>query len=177
MRKWNCWKNESDGKHICLRVVERDDQIRCIVFKNRKCPPQHKDLIALENDLFKLFRDRLRKDIMSIKKSKNIYIFTGKTNNLYETAINSYNKLLTEKISKTYRKTNNKAYLNSINKEDKAIDRWGVWNWRQSRLLVITNAFITLKDYKKNFRSNPKCRLKIPAKNELAKLVNYLLKI
>ena len=101
--------------------MERDDQIRCIVFKNRKCPPQHKDLIALENDLFKLFRDRLRKDIMSIKKSKNIYIFTGKTNNLYETAINSYNKLLTEKISKKYRKTNNKAYHNSINKEDKAI--------------------------------------------------------
>ena len=58
---------------------------------------------------------------MSIKKSKNIYIFTGKTNNLYETAINSYNKLLTEKISKKYRKTNNKAYHNSINKEDKAI--------------------------------------------------------
>ena len=54
------------------------------VFKSRKCPPQHKDLIAFENDLLKLiktvtfrkvrnkFQDDLRKDIMSIKKSKNI---------------------------------------------------------------------------------------------------------
>ena len=102
------------------------------VFKSRKCPPQHKGLIAFENDLLKLiksvtfrkvrnkFQDNLRKDIISIKKSKNIYIFADKTNNLYETDISSYNKLLTENISKTYRKTNNKSY-NSINKEAKAI--------------------------------------------------------
>ena len=91
------------------------------VFKSRKCPLQHKDLIAFENDLLKLirsitfrkvrnkFQGNLRKDIMSIKKSKNIYFFADKTNDLYVTDINSDNKLLTENISKTYRKTNNKA--------------------------------------------------------------------
>ena len=65
-------------------------------------------------------QEELRKEIMSIKKSKNIYIFAYKTNNLCETDINSYNKLLIENISKTYRKTNDKVY-NSINKEAKVI--------------------------------------------------------
>lgn len=52
------------------------------------------------------FQDGLRKDIISIKKSKNIYIFVDKTNNLYGTENNSYNKLFTENISKTYWETN-----------------------------------------------------------------------
>ena len=56
------------------------------------------------------FQDELRKDIMKGYKSKNIYIFADKTNNLYETDINSYIELLTENICKTYQKTKNKAY-------------------------------------------------------------------
>ena len=116
-----------------MRVVERDNQIRYIMFlKSRKCPPQHEDLITFKNDWLNLiksvtcrklrneFYDEFRKDVMSISKSKNIYSFADKTNNLYGTGINNYNKLLTENISKTYRKTNNKPY-NSINKEEKII--------------------------------------------------------
>ena len=62
--------------------------------KVEKAPPQHKDLIAFENDLVKLmqsvafkqsyndFQDQMKSDIESIKKSRNIYIFADKTNNL-----------------------------------------------------------------------------------------------
>ena len=104
---------------------------------------------------------------MSIKKSKNIYIFVDKTNNLYKTDINSYNKLLTENISKTYRKTNNKAY-NSIDKEAKAIaEEFEIGD--RADCLAKTNAFITLNDHKENFRSNPKCKLINPAKSEIGK--------
>ena len=51
------------------------------IFKSRKCPPQHKDLIAFEDDLVKLiqgvrfkrvsndFQDQMQADINSIKKS------------------------------------------------------------------------------------------------------------
>ena len=68
------------------------------IFKSRKTAPQHKYLIAFENDLVKLmqslvfkhsyndFQDQMKSDIESIKKSKTIYIFADKTNNLYETA-------------------------------------------------------------------------------------------
>ena len=99
--------------------------------------------------------------------SKNIYNFADNTNNLYETDINSYNKLLTENISKTYRKTNNKA-CNSINKEAKAIAK-------ELDCLSKTNAFINLKDHKENFRSSPKCRLINPTKNEIGKAGKLLI--
>ena len=150
------------------------------VFKSRKRPPQDKALIAFENDLLKLIKsvtfrkvrnklqDGLRKDVISIKKSRNIYIFANKTNNLYETDINSYNKLLTENIPKTYRKTNDKAY-NSFNKKAKAIAVEFEIGDRVD-CLAKTNAFITLKDHEDNFRSNLKCRLMNPAKSESGKV-------
>ena len=86
------------------------------IFKSRKYPPQHKDLMQFENDLLELikslkfkkvknkFLDQLHKDITSIKKSKNVFIFAEKTWNIYEADKNTYNKLLTDNISKTYKK-------------------------------------------------------------------------
>ena len=50
------------------------------------------------------FLDQLHKDITSIKKSKNVFIFADKTRNIYETDKNTYSKLLTDSISKTYKK-------------------------------------------------------------------------
>ena len=92
-------------------------------------------------------QDGLRKDIISIKKSKNIYIFVDKTNNLYETENNSYNKLFTENISKTYWETNtNTKVWTSIYKEAKIITKEFVIVDRVD-YLVITNAFIILKDH------------------------------
>ena len=67
------------------------------IFKSRKCPPQHQDLMQFENDLLELiksvkfkkvkqkFLDQLHKDITSIKKSKNVFIFADKTRNIHET--------------------------------------------------------------------------------------------
>ena len=115
------------------------------------------------------FQDELRKEIMSIKKSKNIYIFACKTINFYET--DSYNKLLTKNISKTYQKTNNKVY-DSINKEAKVIaEEFEVGD--RVDCLAKTNAFITSKDHTENFRSNTKCRLINLVKAKLVKLVDY----
>ena len=57
------------------------------IFKSRKCPPQLEDLVQFENDLLvpiksvifkkvkKKLLDQLHKDISSIKKSKNKFIF------------------------------------------------------------------------------------------------------
>ena len=49
------------------------------------------------------FLDQLHKDITSIKKSKNVFIFADKTRNIYETDKNTYSKLLTDNISKAYK--------------------------------------------------------------------------
>ena len=47
------------------------------------------------------FFGQLQKDISSIKKSKNVFIFVDKTRNIYETDKNTYSILLTDNISKT----------------------------------------------------------------------------
>ena len=101
-------------KQTCLKTTLNDNTICWITPLKIETLQQHKDHIAFENDLLKLmqnvtfihisnnFQDQMKADIESIKRSKNIYIlFADKTNNLYETDIKKYNKLLINSISKT----------------------------------------------------------------------------
>ena len=62
----------------------------------------------------------MRTDIESIKRSKNIYIFADKFNNLYESDIKNYNKLLMNNVSKVYKKSD-LTIFNTINREAKNI--------------------------------------------------------
>ena len=152
------------------------------IFKGRKCQPQHKDLMQFKNDLLELiktlkfkkvknkFLDQLHKDIPSIKKSKNVFIFADKTRNIYETDKNIYSKLLTNNISKTCKKTKHNIY-NKINKEAKTIaNNYGLSE--RVDCLAKSNAFISLEDYKPNFSSNPKCLIN-PAKSEIGKISTF----
>ena len=56
------------------------------------------------------FQDQMKADIKSIKRSKNIYIFADKTNNLLETDAENYSKLLINNISKTYKKSDSAIF-------------------------------------------------------------------
>ena len=88
--------------------------------------------------------DQLQKDIISIKKSKNVFIFPDKTRNIYEADKNTCSKLLLDNISKTYKKTEHNIY-NNINKEAEIIAN----NYEVSQTvdcLAKSNAFISLKD-------------------------------
>ena len=143
------------------------------IFKSRKSPPQHKELIEFENALVKLtqnlkfkhfsndFQDHMKSDIESIKKSKNVYVFADKTNNIYETDIKNSNKLLIDNMSKTYKKSDRKVF-NTINQEAKKLAIRHDIAERIDRF-PMSNAFVTLKDHKENFQSNPQCRLINPA--------------
>ena len=116
------------------------------------------------------FQDHMKSDIESIKKSKNIYVFADKTNNLYETDIKNYNKLLIDSISKTYKKSDTKIF-NTINKEAKKLAiRYDIAE-RIDRFPK-SNAFVTLKDH---FQSNPKCRLINPVKSEIGKISKFFI--
>ena len=141
--------------------------------------------MQFENDLLELiksvtfkkvkkkFLDQLYEDMKSIKKSKNVFIFADKTWNIYETDKNTYSKLLTDSISKTYKKTEHNIY-NKINKEAKGIaNNYGVLE--RVDCLPKSNLFISLKDYKSSFSSNPKCCLINLVKNEIGKISKYFL--
>ena len=78
-----------------------------------------------------------------------------------------------DNISKTYKKTEHNIY-NKINKEAKTIaNNYGVSE--RVDCLAKSNAFVSLKDHKPNFSSNPKCRLINPAKSEMGKISKYFL--
>ena len=66
------------------------------------------------------FQMQLSNDVKNIKKNPKILVPADKTNNLYELTTEEYNKLLTENISKTYKKSTVSA-INSINTEAKAM--------------------------------------------------------
>ena len=154
-------------------------------FKSRKPPPHHKDLVAFEDDLAKLmqnvtfkrisysFQDQMKADIDSIKRYKNIYIFADKTNNLCETDAKFYNKLLINNISETYKKSDS-ALFNKINREAKNIaERYDIAE--RVDYFAKLHAFVTLKDHKENFQSNPKCRLINPAKSEIGRVSKFFI--
>ena len=132
---------------------------------------QNKLIRHRDTNLSYVFRISPRKS--SIKKSKNVFIFADKSRNIYETDKNTYNKLLTDNISKTYKRTVHNIY-NKINKEAKTIaNNYGVSE--RVDCLAKSNAFVSLKDHKPNFSSNPKCRLINPAKSEMGKISKYFL--
>ena len=154
------------------------------IFKSRKCPPQHKELVDFENGLLELIKNVTSRKVYnidinnivltkSIRKSDNVFIFADKTRNLYETSKENCNKLLTENITKTYRKATNNIYSN-INKEAKAVAN----NYEIAEridCLPMTDASITLRDHKPNFNNNPKCRLINPSNSELGKISKFLI--
>ena len=83
--------------------------------KTRRCPPSVKDLAPFEADLLDLvanitFRkysnpcqNKLRADIKSFKASNSTFVFSDKTNNLYEVDNDRYNQLLTNNITNSYK--------------------------------------------------------------------------
>ena len=115
----------------------------------------------------------MKTDIESIKRSRNIYIFVDKTYNLYETDIKIQNKLPINNISKTYKKSDSTIF-NTTNREAKNIaERCDIAE--RVDCFAKSNTFVTLKDHKENFQSNPKCRLINSAKSEIGKVSKFFI--
>ena len=81
-------------------------------------------------------------------------------------------KLLDDNVTKTYHEAPAKLEA-SINLEAKSISTKLKISGRVERI-ARTPAFVTLKDHKGNFRSNPTCRLVNPPKNALGKVSKQL---
>ena len=103
-----------------------------------------------------------------MKCSNNVFVFADKTSNIYELPKDTYNKLLNENITKTYKKAPPKLE-NAVNSEAKSIaEKLELADRVES--LAKSPAYITLKDHKENFSTSPKCRLINPSKSELGKI-------
>ena len=134
-------------------------------------------LADFENDLIKAisnvkfnkkldgFQAKLQEDVKRIRKSTKVIVEADKTSNLYELTKDQYLKLLRDNVTTNYQKAKNNT-VNNINREAKDLASELELSDRV-RQLPLKNAFVTLKDHKPNFDSNPKCRLLNPTKSEI----------
>ena len=112
-------------------------------------------------------------DLKKINSSNNIFIFADKTRNIYETSLDTYDKLHHDNITKTY-KHGSEDIISEIDSELKRISNKMNIGDRIEQMKK-HEAFITLKDHKETFENNPKCRLINPAKNESGRLSKIIL--
>ena len=146
-------------------------------FKSNFTPLQHELLSPFESDLYDMirsinfkpvrndFQKKLTGDINNIKSSKHLLIFADKTTNLYEMTPEQYKTILTNNVTKTYRKAEQSTQLN-IDREAKTISKTLHLEKRMERYAE-RPAFISLKDHKENFKHDTKCHLINPSKGEM----------
>ena len=147
-------------------------------FKSNSAPPQHELLSPFESDLcFKPvrndFQKKLTEDINNIKLFENLLILADKTTKLYEMTLEQYKNILTNNVTKTYRKADRSTQL-KIDREVKTISKSLQLEKRMERYVERT-AFISLKDQEVNFKHNTECRLINPSKGEMGVVSKKLL--
>ena len=173
---------ECDGKHT---FTTKGKKLKKVKSKRYPKPPQVKELIQFERDLLDIikslkfrksrshFQKRLNDDINTIHNTNTTLAFADKTSNLYKLKKEQYQKMLNDSITTTYKKTSDNIH-NKINTDGKKLMKdKDVLN----RMLTNGNneCFITLKDYKPNFKNNPKVRLINPAENEIGRISKNIL--
>ena len=154
-------------------------------FKTPKNAPQHKTLTNFENDLSHLisnleyrdtksrFQAKLSKDVKYINRSNNVFVEADKTNNIYEMKPEEYRKLMRDNITSIYSRADDN-YEREINIQAKKItDKLEI----SDRVEKISrkNAYVTLKDHKKEFPQKIKCRLINPMKSNIGKISKQML--
>ena len=114
------------------------------------------------------FLQTLENDKKKVKSLSNVFISADKTRNIYEMSATTYNKLLTENVTKIYKHAQDNI-ITAIYHELKEIpDDLKITN--RIDPMTETPAFISLKDHKPDFENYLKCRPINPAKSTLEKV-------
>ncbi len=165
-------QNDNDGKET-------------FGFRTPNTPPQHPDLNDFENDIYTLignidfkdarnsFQSQLNHDIRELKKSGKLVVCADKTTNLYHVDKADYNKLISDNITKDYKKAPIDTKTNIDKKTKQIVDELELSN--RMEVYTTSNCFIKLKDHKDGFQNNPKCRLINPAKTDIGKVSKQIL--
>ena len=120
------------------------------------------------------YNSKLNSDIKNkIKKPDILLIPTNKTTNFYTMNPSSYDKLIKENITKTYKKSSDELVEKLEAQSARIADRLKLDN--RIEKLAKKEAFITLKDHKPNLQDHPSCRLINPSKPEIGVISKHIL--
>ena len=155
-------------------------------FKTTRNAPQSKSLIPFEHDITHLianmeyskqitpFQKQLANDVREIRRSNKVYVSADKTTNVYKVTKEEYNTLMRNSVTALYEKAD-PSIETDINLEAKRItDDLNISD--RVEPIAKKNAYVTLKDHKENFPNVVKCRLINPAKSNIGKISQQLLK-
>ena len=154
-------------------------------FKSQKTPAQNSLLLNFESDIYNMissvkfrhaqneFQNQMKQDIKMLKSGGNIIVEADKTSNLYLVPPQKYEQLLHQNITKDY-KIANPEIKNNINRKANILAKKLKIDDYMERYTE-NSSFISLKDHKENFYSNPKCRLINPAKTSLGRVSKKIL--
>ena len=114
------------------------------------------------------FQKKFKEDLKLINLSKNIFLSADKTQNFYEITKEGYEKIIHENVTEKYKKAN-MSLPKRINREARKIAK--TFDVADSvDTMAKQECFITLKDHKEDYRTNPKYRLLNPTKSQLYKI-------
>lgn len=166
--------------HFFLSGQEEASNKETYGFKSRNSPPKINELIPFEEGMLNLiqtiefddntskcrFQRTLNTDIETkIKKPNNLLIPADKTTNYYSMNTATYEKLITENVTKTYKKSSPKVVDELNSQSARVAEKLGLSN--RIEKLAEKEAFVTLKDHKPEFHAHPTCRLINPSKSEI----------
>ena len=114
--------------HFFLKGEKNQENTRNFGLSFKKTPPAVLELKPFEADVMKLletikfrdtknyFQDTLASALKRINSSDKMFVFANKTRNIYETSLDTYNKLLHDNITRTY-KHGSEENFSEINNE------------------------------------------------------------
>ncbi|KAJ8031248.1 hypothetical protein HOLleu_27921 [Holothuria leucospilota] len=153
--------------------------------KSSRNPPQVNAMKPFEDDLVNMivdikfrrvtskFQRSLQSDIKRTSRSDKVFVSADKTRNMYKMEAATYEKLLRDNITAKYRPAENDC-LRKINSELYSVaSRLGIDD--RIKCMTTRQAFLTLKDHKESFNTNPSSRLINPAKSEMGKVSKVIL--
>ena len=119
------------------------------------------------------FQSQLNEDIKQIKGDSKIFVPADKSRNIYKMDKETYEKLLHENITKTYKKTDKKR-VRAINVDAKKIAKDLELEDRIEKMQE-SECYITVKDHKEDFPHKISCRLINPSKSDIGRLSKIIL--
>ena len=149
-------------------------------FRTRNPPPHIKEMDKFEAEMIGMVKEikfrkmrnniqqKMYEDMRRIKESDCIFVKSDKSGSLYEIEKGKFKQMMFKDVVKHYRKAP-PDLEKELNSEAKMlahrlgiVDRVEKYNTK--------NCFITIKDHKSDFKTNPECRLINPAKTQIGRV-------
>ena len=149
------------------KLSSNNNKNQTLGFQSTKCPPPVNELADFDKDMVLMvkkiqfhkinnnFEQKLKEDIKDIKSIDKILVPANKSRNIYKLENDQYCKLLTEGVTKTYKKSNFNKVCNINRKVKKITENLPIAD--RIDKLHEKKAYITIKDHKDDFPNRISC--------------------